>query len=130
MMWFDIVKRISMAKTPAEERAEQLVIETANKLDYVTINGDWVEIEPEWGKSVGFQGFNRPVNLKYVFNMNNIHDELCIIRVITDSSGNIHERDVCLSESNRFDAPIADSYVTVMLMAGNKNSWNSMWDDA
>ena len=126
----EIITKIKKHIIEPRERAKQWIIETANKLDYVTINGDWIEIEPEWGKSVGFQGFNRPVNLKYVFNMNNIHDELCIIRVITDSSGNIHESDVCLSESNRFDAPIADSYVTVMLLANDKDGWNSMWDDA
>ena len=117
-------KRIEAAK----QKAEQLVIETANKLDYVTINGNWIEIEPEWGKNIGFT-FGE-ASKKYVFNINNIHDGLCIIKVITDSTGTIHEEEICLSENKDFNAPIADSYVTVMLMANNKNSWISMWDDA
>ena len=129
----EIITKIKKHIIEPTEKAEQLVIETANKLDYVTINGDWIEIELEWGKNMTIplnSGFKGPINMKYVFNMNNIHDELCITRVITDSTGDIHEEDICLSENKTFNAPIADSYVTTMLMAGNENNWKSMWDDA
>ena len=42
MTWYTIIK-----VTP-EENAKALVIKTANQLDYVSIEGDYVYIKPEW----------------------------------------------------------------------------------
>ena len=129
----EIITKIKKHIIEPRERAKQWIIETANKLDYVTINGDLVEIEPEWvvtknnGAGSGFKG---PISFKYVFNMNNIHDQLCILHVVTDSDGRVYKNNLCLHRNKTFNVPIADSYVTTMLMAGNKTNWESMWGNA
>tara|TARA_R110000765_G_scaffold138653_5_gene238663 strand:- start:812 stop:1498 length:687 start_codon:yes stop_codon:yes gene_type:complete len=116
--WLNNLDRQGPLKRAAREKAKQLVIETANKLDYVTIEGDWIKIEPEWAilESTSF-----------VFNMQDIHDEVCIAKIVDYPGYRIEEYTLCLSQNKSFTAPTADSYVTAMLMAGNREDWKGMW---
>jgi hypothetical protein len=112
MMWFDIVKK---DLTDAEKRAEQLVIDTINRLDYVSFDkGDWIKIQPAWADKF---------NIYFVFNMNLIHSEVDI-KEIGDS-----EIDLCLSRNPNTDTPMADSYVSAMLLANDENAWANLWKE-
>lgn len=119
MMWFDIVKRISMAKTPAEKRAEQLVYETIDKLDYVRIDGNEAVIEPEWAKKL---------NVWFTFDLLNIHNYFTICEH-NFHDGDPSAEDLCLNRDKESNTPIADSYVSAMLMANNHDAWANMWDE-
>tara|TARA_R110000824_G_scaffold80155_6_gene201786 strand:- start:422 stop:775 length:354 start_codon:yes stop_codon:yes gene_type:complete len=117
MMWFDIVKRISMAETDAEKRAEQLVYETIDKLDYVTIRGYMAVIKPAWAKNY---------NMYYTFDLLNMHNYFKICQYSTTYE---ESEDLCLDRDEEDDTPIADSYVSAMLIANDKDAWANMWEE-
>ena len=119
MMWFDIVKRISTAKTPAEKRAEQLVYETIDSLDYVRIDGDEVVIEPEWANK--FSAW-------FTFDLLNIHESFSICQH-NYHDGDPAADDLCLHRDENYNTPIADSYVTAMLLANDEDAWDDLWEE-
>jgi len=129
--------RISVAKNPggrakiyvkgkvresdAEKRAEQFIIDTANTLDYVTIENRIVKIKPNWLMDEELE--------YYQFKLDDIHkqhlkDSLYVYKVFPDDP----QEQLCLSAPSKGN-PVADNYVTVMLMAGHQNQWENMWEE-
>jgi len=124
----EVITKIKEYVSDPRERAEQLVIETANELDYVTIKGDEVIIRPDWINQYlwGDEFESRPDREMY-FNLNNIHEKLCIRhRIVGEKT---IQGEYCLSQDRGFDAPVADSYVTAMLMASTKENWMKIWEE-
>ena len=113
-----------VSESDAEKRAEQFIIDTANTLDYVTIENRIVKIKPNWLMDEELE--------YYAFKLDDIHTtrlggQLCIYKVFLFKGLRCQEQ-LCLSGPAK-DNPVADNYVTVMLMAGHQNQWESMWKE-
>jgi len=162
VMWFDIIKvdwlddyreeyllgyinqgttiskeereRLEEELSAAKERAEQLVIKTANELDYVTRQGNQIIIKPDWVNQYFKEKFGEKFGespkreREIYFDLRDIHKKVCVKYRFVGSVGSPNHV-WCLSKDNRSTAPMADSYVTVMLMARTKESWASIWGE-
>jgi hypothetical protein len=130
LMWFDILKvDEEVDSTEANKRAKQYVIDTANGLDYVKIEGDRVLITPEWiFNPKGGNWYNDDELQGYYFFIDSLdwrperqHQIGICLRTIASN------RLICLDRKNRDPTPIGDAYVTLMLMASTERQWLSLW---
>ena len=126
-MWFDILKvDEEVDSAEANKRAKQYVIDTANELDYVKIEGDRVLITPEWMfKPKGRNWWNEDELQGYYFFIDSLDFRggahgICLRTIASN-------RIICLDRKNHDPTPIGDAYVTLMLMAGTERQWLSLW---
>jgi hypothetical protein len=112
----------------ANKIAKQYVIDTANELDYVKIEGDRVLITPEWiFQPKGQNWWNADELQGYYFFIDSLDWTaissslgICLRTIASD-------RIICLDRKNRDPTPIGDAYVTLMLMASTERQWLSLW---
>jgi hypothetical protein len=109
-------------KDKAKEKAKQYVIDTANKLDYVRIEGDTIFIEADWMKRQN--AFPHHADGIY-FTLDYLNGNMLCVKYF--SGEKLHRGKLCLRRSESDETPIGDSYVTVMLMAATSLQWKSMW---
>ena len=136
MSWFSILK------TDAEDRAMQLIEETVEGLSYAEIVDDEIWLTPDWMEDLDeINGFhltrsNRKID-RFVIKLDEVHKPKLCVYLKYSSYGDVnpnskfHEglRLLCLSVGkNPLGAVPADSYVTVMMLMGNKEAFLRLWD--
>tara|TARA_R110002074_G_scaffold296030_2_gene467587 strand:- start:1503 stop:1916 length:414 start_codon:yes stop_codon:yes gene_type:complete len=136
MSWFSVLK------TDAEDRAMQFIEETVEGLSYAKIVDDEIWLTPDWLKddipNIGhmiLSTVNRKIK-RFIIKLNEVHKpKLCIYYEFEQIEATKNKPDwidremrLCLSvNTNPNKAVPADSYVTVMMLMGNKEKFLGLW---
>tara|TARA_R110002153_G_scaffold64304_15_gene172227 strand:+ start:4031 stop:4444 length:414 start_codon:yes stop_codon:yes gene_type:complete len=137
MNWFSVLK------TDAEDRAMQFIEEAVEGLSYAKIVDNEIWLTPNWVKddipNIGhmiLSTANRKIK-RFIIKLNKVHKpKLCIYYELeqieaTKNKPKWAEREIllCLDRgTNPNNAVPADSYVTVMMLMGNKEEFLRLWD--
>tara|TARA_R110001592_G_scaffold15973_1_gene68544 strand:- start:1098 stop:1484 length:387 start_codon:yes stop_codon:yes gene_type:complete len=127
IMWFSVLK------TDAEDRAMQFIEEAAKGLSYAKIVDNEIWLTPNWLKDdipnighIHLSPTNREIE-RFIIKLDNVNNpKLCVYFNFTH---NDLEHLLCLKRgTNPNNAVPADSYVTVMMLMGNKEDFLRLWD--
>jgi hypothetical protein len=145
-MWFSVLK------TDAEDRAMQFIEEAAKGLSYAKIVDNEIWLTPNWIEddipNIGHMMLsvvNRKIK-RFIIKLNEVHKpKLCIYYELEKIDIEFEEYNetsisaiarwvgreilLCLDTgTNPNNAVPADSYVTVMMLMGNKEEFLRLWD--